>query len=431
MEQDVLSRDIGIVYAGYKECQDWVAALSEADLRAFITRMDGKPPEDAVPEWYASRIAFEEFANRSVSARVIRTGRPGLFDRDPRALPVLEQVLNGVESITGGYAYEQNPEETQDIIWTSMALARHAHNAGATEDLWAYVHALDADNARHFETDADWFTGNELNDALLRAGIKDDGNRSGLRYVGVTTGFISEEEYEALVEREQGWRSSLDRAVIQYFRRFGDACGPFDKVRAKECYDACGSAFYFDRPVSALRSDAGTVPQTTDHPRAPVRPISATGSKETYEAFRRTEEKSGFSVYGYWFAPDGAVHAMKELQAHDRWIRLSSDGAPGIVGGRDDAWSLGWVSMTMADDKSMAANIAYRPDGPCAKALKAAARLVKRGGDFTTAVIEAYDDSHQSIRYEHHDDIKVASRRLNEIARDDVITVETTSLKKP
>jgi hypothetical protein len=106
---------------------------------------------------------------------------------------------------------------------------------------------------------------------------------------------------------------------------------------------------------------------------------------------------------------------MKGFQIHETWIRGTMDGGPGISGGRKDALELGWVSMTMMDDKSTGANIAYGRDAPCDKALKAAAKMVRRGGSFENVVIEAYD-GFDPVHYEFHEDTRTGMRRLNEIA---------------
>ena len=402
---DAISAEVGTVYVGYADAVSWVSPLPDDALEDFILRMGEKPQYDLGLQRHALGIVMDEFRDRTLSSRIVRTGDPTVFDRDPRALAVIERMLADMERMTGGYAFEQQPDETQAAVWTAMDIARGLAAARTAGDLHAYLRALDATNEDEFENPADYRITTALEEALAASGIEDDTDLR-MRYLGGQAGFLTEEAYVELVRTEGPMRRAVTRAAQDHWQRFRGACGPFNFDKARESFLKSGVARYYDRPPTAAEA-ALRVQQEAVH---------AENAKRLARSaeFNRQEREKGFSPYGYWFSPAGSVFPMKGFQIHDTWIRGTLDDGPGLAG-RYAALSEGWVSMTMMDDKSSGANIAYGEGAPCQKALKAAARIVRRGGEFTTAVIEAYDGM-ESAGYEFHDDHRLGARRLNEIA---------------
>jgi hypothetical protein len=403
---DTLVADRGVVYVGYSDAVAWVSALPDGALEDFIVRMGEKPRHDIGLQRHALGMVFKEFEDRAYSSRIVRIADETLFDRDPRAVRIMDEVLRVMEQATSGYAFEQNHDDCVNCVWTAGALVAGCHEARGAEDLHAYLRAMETRNDFYFSNDADELVRATLDDMLDMEGVEDRTDLV-LRYVGHRKGFLSEAAYIQLVGDERPSRKAMDEAKSDHWRRFREACGPFDGKRARKCFEEFGHARYYD-VVRNPEHAATTAMNRAIHAEHALKQAEG-------ETFRRREREQGYSVYGYWFAPDGTVHAMSDWQMHDRWIRGVSEGGPGISGGHEEAWAQGWVSMTMMDEKSPGANIAYGAGAPCKKALKAAARVVKRGGEFGTVVIEAYDGI-ESAGYEFHDDLRTGFRRLNEIS---------------
>jgi hypothetical protein len=401
--QETMAADRGIVYVGYSDAVAWVSALPDDALEDFIVRMGEKPRREIGLQRHALGVVMDEYRSQTLSSRIVRTGEPTVYDRDPRAIRIVDSVLAEMERMTSGYAFEQHPEETQAAIWTAMDIAKGCATARSAEDLHAYLRALEEENDFEFDNPSDYRVVGALSDALKASGVADRSDLS-LRYLGWKDGFVSEEAYLELVRTEGPMRRAVSAAARDHWVRFGEACGRFNFDKARDCFKKAGHARYYDvsrDPVAEMASMAAHAEQARKRVEG--------------ERFSRSEREKGFSVYGYWFAPNGTVHAMKGFQIHETWIRGTMDGGPGISGGRKDALELGWVSMTMMDDKSTGANIAYGRDAPCDKALKAAAKMVRRGGSFENVVIEAYD-GFDPVHYEFHEDTRTGMRRLNEIA---------------
>ncbi|MNU30361.1 hypothetical protein D3C71_188460 [compost metagenome] len=411
--QDTMTADKGIVYAGYADAVAWVSALPDDALEDFILRMGEKPRHGIGLQRHALGLAFDEFKERTYSSRIVRVPEETLFDRDPRAIRVMERVLEEMEQNTGGYAFEQNHDDCVNAIWTGGALVRGCAGAASAEDLHRYLRAMEKTNDFYFLNDADYSIIGSLDNALSAENVEDPGSDD-LRYVGHRQGFITEDVYNALVATERPFRQAMSRARDQWNIQYRHACGPFDIERARECFEKYGHArYYHDVDAAAGPARSSSDPETEARNRA----FHAEHARKVAEGerFSTRERAQGFSAYGYWFAPDGTAHPMSGFQIHEHWIRGIGDGGPGISKGRYDALSLGWVSMTMMDDKSPGANIAYGQGAPCQKALKAAARIIRRGGEFSNVVIEAYD-GWDPVSYEFHEDTRTGMRRLNEIA---------------
>lgn len=404
--QDTMAAEKGIVYVGYADAVAWVSALPDDALADFIVRMGEKPRREIGLQRHALGCVMDEFREQTLSSRIVRTDDPTLYDRDPRALKIMDSMLAYMEQITGGYAFEQQHDETQAAVWTAIDIAKGCAAAETAEDLHAYARALDELNDFDFENPAEYRVVRAFQDALAASGVVDRSELR-LRYLGWNDGFVSEEAYLELVRAEGPVRRAVSSAAEDFYRRYGEACGRFDFDKARESYLAHGDARYHSRSRSLGDRDREAARDAfhTEHARR----------ERDAEKFRRSEREKGFSVYGYWFAPDGAVHAMDGFQIHDSWIRGTDRNGPGLSGGRKEALAAGWVSMTMMDDKSTGANIAYGQDAPCGKALKAAAKVVRRGGSFENVVIESYD-GWDPVTYEVHEDTRTGMRRLNEIA---------------
>jgi hypothetical protein len=417
--QDTVVAEKGIVYVGYADAVAWVSSLPDDALEDFIVRMGEKPRYEVGLQRHALGLVFDEFSERTYSSRIVRVPEETLFDRDPRALRIMEYVLTRMESDTSGYAFEQNHDDCVNAIWTGGALVRGCSDARSAEDLYSYQRAMSKSNDFYFSNDADYSIVCSLEEALSAEQVIDPGGDD-LRYVGHRQGFIAEDLYRELVAKDRPYREAMSRAQKQWSTRFGRACGPFDMEKAKECFEKYGHARYYSDSVARIEALADQVQPAPDPEiEARNRAFHAEHAKKRAESerFRVREREQGFSVYGYWFAPDGTAHAMSGFQIHEQWIRGTAEGGPAIKEGRYEALALGWVSMTMMDEKSPGANIAYGQGAPCQKGLKAAARIIRRGGEFSSVVIEAYDGMTPS-GYEMHRDLKFGARRLNEISSD-------------
>jgi hypothetical protein len=407
--------DVGIVYASYAQAVDWIEHLSEEQAQEVVRRLGGRLHADFDPRLVAKGCLLPEFEDRSMSSTVVRSGSVTIFDRDPKALRIVERVLGVVEQFSSGYAWELYQEEVESALWLSMAFARYASSVDVVEDFWSLQRAMDRQNELYFDCWYDPVVDEALRDALEYEGVIDDG-RANHRCL-YREGFMTEAQYGALLAAEGKARFALGTAEGVFFRRFPK--GIFLRAKALEHFNATGSAFYFTDTNRHSREPLPVAP--AKEPTAWSKPISKGGdamSLTAYEEFSRMEFEAGYSVYGYWFDPDGAVHAMASFQAHDLWIRSAKDGGPGFSGGRLEALAAGWVSMTMMDDLNPAANVAYRAGAENSRALKAAAKIVRRGGDFSSVVVEAYADHYRPIEHWIHDDLRSGTRQLNELANE-------------
>jgi hypothetical protein len=407
--------DVGVVYASYGQAVDWIEQLSEEQALAVVRRLGGRLGEDFDPKLVAKGCVLPEFKDRSMSSTVVRSGSETIFDRDPKALRVVERVLGVVEQFSSGYAWVLHQEEVESAVWLSMAFARYASSIDVVEDFWSLQRAMDRSNERYFDCWYDPIVDEALRDALEHEGVVDDG-RTNHRCLH-REGFMMEAEYQALIAREGRARLSLATAEDVFFRLFPKAT--FNRQKAIEHFNETGSAFYFRDTKHNTSSPLPVAP--AKEPTSWGKPISKGGdaaSREAYEEFARKEFEAGYSVYGYWFDPDGGFHPMANLQEHEVWIRSTKNGGPGFSAGRLDALTAGWVSMTMMNDLNPAAHVAYRVDAENSKALKVAAKIVRRGGDFSSVVVEAYADHYRPIEYWSHDDLKSGVRQLNELANE-------------
>lgn len=411
--QAAAQSEIGTVFASYSEAAEWIEGLSDDRAEAVAKRLGARPREGLDARLRAKGCLMPEYEDRFMSSAVVRSGSETIFDRDPKALRVVERVLGVVEQFSAGYAWVHHQEEVEEALRAARAFARYASSVETVEDFWSLARAMNRQNARYFDCWYEQIVEEALRDALEHEGVVDDG-RTNHRSVYLE-GFMTDAAYEDLIAREGRTRQSLDSAAAAFFRRFPR--GTFDKEKARSHLEKTGSAYYFSdtnphgREVVELAK-----PVHRDSWSKPISKGGDAASREAYEKFSREEAEAGYSVYGYWFGPDGAVHAMASFQAHDTWIRSTRDGGPGFPGGRLEALASGWVSMTMMNDYNPAANVAYRLGAGNERALKAAARMVRRGGDFSSAVVEAYEDDYRPAGFENFDDLKSAARRLNELA---------------
>jgi hypothetical protein len=405
--------DVGVVYASYGQAVDWIDQLSEDEALAVVRRLGGRMREDFDAKLVAKGCVLPEYKDRSMSSTVVRSGSETIFDRDPKATRIVERVLGVIEQFSSGYAWVHHQEEVESALWLSMALVRYASSIDVVEDFWSLQRAMDTSNQRYFDNWYDPIVDEALRDALEHEGVVDDGRRN--HRCLYREGFMTEAEYQALITKEGKARLSLATAQDVFFRLFPK--GTFNRQKAIEHFNETGSALYFRETDQAARTPLSVSP--AKEPTSWEKPISKGGdaaSREAYEEFARKEFEAGYSVYGYWFDPDGVFHPMANLQEHDVWIRSTKNGGPGFSAGRLDAMAAGWVSMTMMNDINPAAHVAYRADADNSKALKAAAKIVRRGGDFSSVVVEAYADHYRPMEYWSHDDLKSGVRQLNELA---------------
>lgn len=404
---------VGIVFASYSETLEWLDKLTDAQAVAVVQRMGATPREGWDIRLVAKGCVMPEFSDRFMSSAIVRSGTPTIFDEDPRALRVVERVLGAVEQFSSGYTWVHHQEEVEGALRFAKEFARYAATIGAVEDFWSVLRATSRENAEYFDCWFDPIVEEALENALELEGVVDDGraNHRSVQYDGLMT----DPQYEELLAREGPSRNAVETARRMFFRR--NPHGTFHKDKAVEHFRTTGSPYYFLEVDSGLPSTkpVGKPAETTTW----ARPISKSGdyaSRQEYERFAKAEAEQGYSVYGYWFSPDGATHAMSTLQDHDNWIRSTKEGAPGFSGGRLEALSAGWVSMTMMNDYDPAANIAYRRGAENDRALRAAAKVVRRGGDYSSAIVEAYEDDYRPSGFESFDDLREAARYLNELA---------------
>lgn len=402
--------DVGTVFATYSETLEWLETLTERQAEEVVARLGAMPREGWDARLVAKSCVMPEFSDRFMSSAIVRSGTPTIFDTDDRALRIVERVLGAVEQYSAGYAWVHYQEEVEGALRFAMELARYASKIDAVEDLWSILRATRRENARFFDCWYDPVVEEALGDALEIEGIVDDGRVSHRSVERV--GLMTNAEYDALVSREGPSRLAVATAEGVFFRRYPH--GTFRRDKALDHFKTTGSPYYFTEVDAGLRHA-----RPAETPAKWARPISKGGdqaSRDEYEKFAKAEADAGFSVYGYWFSPEGETHSMATLQDHDRWIRSTGPGAPGFAGGRLEALSCGWVSMTMMNDYNPAANIAYRRGAENGRALRAAAKAVKRGGDFSSAVVEAYEADYRPSGYESFDDLRSAARHLNELA---------------
>lgn len=410
----LVGMDVGTVYASYSEAVAWIEALPEERVDEVLRRLGGKVREGVTARQAAVGCVLPIFTDRSMSSQVVRKGTETVFDRDPRALRIMERVLGEVEQFSSGYAWVHYQEEVESATWLAMELSRYASSVDTAEDFWSLHRAILKPNDIHFPGWWDAVVDEALKDALEYEKVADPG-RNEHRLLR-NEGFMTEAEYQDLVVAEGQLRSALSLARSAFYRRHPRG-STFSKEKAVAHLKEFGTAFYFLREEMQTQTHAATEAQPKQAGWS--KPISKGGDAEStaaYEEFAKKEAETGFSVYGYWFAPDGTVHAMKDFQAHDVWIRKTDNGGPGLTGGRLEALAAGWVSMTMMDVNDPAANVAYGIGSDASKALKAAAKMVRRGGDFSSVVVEGYENHYRSAEYQRHDDLRSGARHLNELA---------------
>lgn len=405
---------VGIVYMDYNAARAAIDRMAEGDVRKLLGQSNIRIIDNVDLRTQAHSAVFSAFRDKTFANDAIWLGRPTLFDRDPRAIKVFDSYLEQIERETGGYAFEHDPEWVTSLVAISKDIAALAHNLPDVESFWAFCRALDHDNPFHF-TEYGSGTAAEFLITALQANEIKDPELDTLRYLPRNAfegryGFVSVAEYENELKTGTGERSAMSRAAMQHRQAFGDACGPFDFQRAREKYKESRTCVYW-----GTRSFSNPTALNVKEKMAEGRPVSK-GSQEAYREFAQKELDNGHSPYGYWFGPDGTVYAMQAFQDHDRWLGAHLGRRASLL--REEALAEGWVSLTMANEFNADPNIGYNPASDCSQALKAAARVVRRGGDYLAMVIEAYDDNLTTLSYEQFDDLKQGVRRLNELSRE-------------
>lgn len=413
--------EIGTIYVNYSAAENAIRAMSDEQARALVERFDHNVRDDMPPVHQASSLAMKEFSDKTHSPLIVRIGRPTLFDRDPKARQVMDAFMVKIENETDGYAFVDDPAFCTALVGGADEIASIAHDLPDTESFWTIVRALNHNNPFEFSDEYSGDVGHVLEQTLVEHSIEDQ-HADTLRYLPRTPfdsshGFVSVEAFDAEVKAKKRERNCVNRARDTWLERFGQACGPFSIQKSLASFRETGNAFYWTSQASAPkeRLNEAVRMQEASAALSKARPISK-GNAEVYQEFKQSEIDSGHSPFGYWFSPDGSVFPMLSFQDHDRWIRQHLAGKERE--GRTEALASGWVSLTMATEFNADPNIGYNPASDCSKALKAAARIVRRGGDYAAMVVEAYDDSYTTLSYEQIDDTKQGVRRLNELSRE-------------
>lgn len=383
---------VGIVYLDFNSSLDLINAMTRDEIIDYLGSDNSRvsSADDLRPHIQSAIMPF--FENQSFSKDIIRLGRSTLFDRDHRAVRVFDRYLERLEKHTGGYAFDHDPQWVTSMISVSKHLAAKVHDMPTVESLWEFCAALSQRYPRPFNEYAASMAGELLEDALEENEIKNQGTDT-LRYLPRNPyeckhGFVSIAEYEHEVMTTSMVRSGMKRDI--------------ENELAEKSRERISS-----RPVTTHAEFAVAMAQS--------HPISQ-GNMAAYHEFIQSEIDSGYSPYGYWFSPDGTVYPIQSYQDHDRW--LGNFLGRKTAGLREDVLAEGWVSLTMANEFNSDPNIGYNPASDCSKALKAAARVVRRGGDYAAMMVEAYDENLMTLSFERFDDLKQGIRRLNELSRE-------------
>jgi len=406
--------ELGTIYVNYDAASKAISSMSEGQARSVVERFQRMFNADLDAHYQASSLMMEEFSDKTHSHRIVRIGRPTLFDRDPKAVQVMDTFLAKIESETNGYAFDDDPDRCTGLVAIAGDVAAIAHDLPDIESFWCVYRALSHNSPFHF-SDEHAFDAADLMDEALHDHDVLDNQIDNLRFLarnpfGGRHGFVSVEEFENEVKTNSSERFHVYRAAESWRRQFGQACGPFDFKRSLEQHREGGRADYWSEWSTKSYATADIKEKTTES-----RPVSK-GSQEAYREFAQSEIDNGYSPYGYWFGPDGTVYPMQAFQDHIRWLGEHLGRKTGLL--REEAMREGWVSLTMANEFTSDPNIGFNPASDCSQALKAAARIVRRGGDYLAMVVEAYDDNLSTLSYEQFDDLKQGVRRLNELSRE-------------
>ena len=404
--------ELGTIYVNYDAASKAISSMSEGQARSVVERFHRIFDVDLDAHYQASSLMMEEFSDKTHSHRIVRIGRPTLFDRDPKAVQIMDTFLAKIESETNGYAFNDDPDRCTALVAIAGDVAAVAHDLPDVESFWGIYRALEHDNPFHFSDEHAFDAADLMEDALTEHDVLDN-QIDNLRFLarnpfGGRHGFVSVEDFETEVKTNSKERFHVYRAAEDWRRGFGKACGPFDFKRSLDQYREGGRAAYWtaQSPKNHAASDI-------KEKMAEGRPVSK-GSQEAYREFAQKELDNGHSPFGYWFGPDGTVYPMQSFQDHDRWLGQHL----GRKIHREEALTDGWVSLTMANEFNADPNIGYNPASDCSQALKAAARVVRRGGDYLAMVVEAYDENLTTLNFKQFDDLKQGVRRLNELSRE-------------
>lgn len=391
-ELDNRMGQVGIVYLDFNSSLDIINAMKRDDIIDYLGRYNRNISIEGDLRPHIQSTIMPFFENQSFSKDVFRLGRPTLFDRDPRAVRVFDRYLERLEKHTGGYAFDHDPQWVTSMISVSKHLAAKVHDMPTVESLWEFCVALSQRYPRPFNEYAASMAGELLEDALEDYGVENRGIDT-LRYLPRNPyeckhGFVSIAEYEHELKTNSMVRSGMKREIELELAKI---------------------------PRERISSRPATTHAEVAEAMAKSHPISK-GNIAAYHEFVQSEIDNGYSPYGYWFSPDGTVYPIQSYQDHDRWIgKFLGRNTAGL---REDVLAEGWVSLTMANEFNSDPNIGYNPASDCSMALKAAARIVRRGGDYAAMMVESYDENLVTLNFEKFDDLKLGIRRLNELSRE-------------
>jgi hypothetical protein len=420
-------------FKGYAAACDHVAALPPDGLRAALALLGRDAPESEDELRPAALRALSGAFDTATAAPVPFEGEPTLFDRDPAAMGVVRAVLAETERQTAGpepqvvrgsLAFPDHDEmhRRETLTWAAREIAVKASDLADASELWMLVRACHAVR-EPFWSEGPVDAADLLEDALVARGVPDCG-RDELRFIPWKIGFLPRAEFEEHLRVHGPEQTAVLDAAGDYNTRLSNQpFGPFSLEAARRFYRrsvAAGlplpTARYHDwreveRLVAREARAAGLPPPKAEPRKEPMAAAAAAhpitgGDAGKREAFFRAERESGHSPYGYWFSPEGETFPMSGPQEHAVWIDKRIGGG-GLA--RRAAFAAGWVSMTMWSEWSADAGVAMGEGAPCARALKAAARVVRRGGDFpavTVEVMSAADDATPASWQRFHDDVR-------------------------
>jgi hypothetical protein len=422
----------GTRFDSFTDAYDRLDTLDHGDLGVLLTRLGRAMPTDPTAALYAARQAVsQEFDDTFLSARTHFGPGPTLFDREPTALAIIQRLIDKVESLTNGpypvsqigagYAPDGEAMQCREhMVWAAKAIALRAADMPTTASLWLLAKAMTETNAPYWAEGMD-DAGYLLGEALKDHRIADPG-QDALRFVPWKVGFLTLDEFDTYHAARENEKIAI-RVALNTYANLSLPRSSFNYDKAREAYSLTRSAKYFDPDIAAqvhfhktgeaLSAEAYNVKKYGEAYKATpaareleandlTRPITG-GNRDKLAAFGEQELRSGFSPYGYWFSPDGQVFPMPNPQCHVYWMSAHLGDIRDDDGHRiradDRAYALGWVAMTMWDEWKTDAAVSYRPDAPNALALKAAQKIVRRGGDFPGVMIEAYDADHEVLSY--------------------------------
>lgn len=430
----------GVAYFGYANGRKWLARQDEAGLRRYLNFHgidigEGQDIALKADSVFSSIFMYPGAGReeRTVSRWAINVGHETFFDRFPEAIDIFDAMSEAVEDDVSGYV----ADEPGGMDWCTSLTHAFADLSVAVavlkepKELWWARRALDE---AYIDKSINSYVGALLENELKRLKIDDDG-QSPWRAIGDERGFLSPEDFKDFWKREESFktRRELARSAFQkYVQKPGVL---FDLEKARAAFEESGgaSAIYFEEDliegqlrereaVAQLKemrkkygiSSDGTTGKIPDELRPP-----SDAAIERYRSFSRDELEAGYSPYGYWFDPEGTYYPMREFQGHAKWLKkhFSVEYGDDMYTAYRRAWSQGWVLMSMGEDLP-GVMIRYAEDDVSPEAIRAAAKMLRRGGMFPLVMIEPHDREANATGYQRFDKAGAAAEHLKQLAKE-------------